>query len=361
MIDEKEELFLKSLTEAKGVPGDEGEVRDIFRKTARPWADDIETDGLGSIVARHTGKSEKPRILFASHLDEVGFMVERITDKGFIAFKPLGGWFDQVLLAQQVIITNQSGKEYLGVIASKPPHILSAEERKKPFEMKKMFIDIGASSKKEVLEWGISPGDTITPYMKYRRLNSSKYLLAKAWDNRIGTAITLRVFENLAKTEHPNTILAGANVQEEVGLRGARTLTNMTKPDIAFAIDTGIAGDTPEIKPEEADAILGKGPQIVLLDASIVAHSGLRNFVINTAEELKIPYQPSFIMGGGTDAGMMHLSNNGVPSIAITVPTRYLHSHASIIHEDDYLSTIKLVTEVIKRLDQDRVAKLKNY
>ncbi|MDR0615152.1 MAG: M42 family metallopeptidase [Lactobacillales bacterium] len=354
-----EELFLKRLTEAKAVPGNEQEVRDLFKEIATPIADEIIYDGLGGIAAKHVGQTDSPVILFASHMDEVGFMVTNITDKGFIKFQTLGGWWGQVILAQQITITTREGKTIHGVVGSKPPHVLTAKARKKPVDIKDMFIDIGASSKEEVENWGLAPGDMITPYIDFRRLNSSKHLLAKAWDNRIGTAVTLRVLENLAKNGHPNTIFAGANVQEEVGLRGARTLTHLVKPDIAFALDTGIAGDTPEMTPKEADSVLGKGPQIVFFDASMVAHTGLRNFVIDIANELAIPYQPCFMSSGGTDAGQMHLSNNGIPSLAITAPVRYLHSHTSIVHEDDYHNMIKLVTEVVQRLDVKTVAKLK--
>ncbi|MDR0691116.1 MAG: M42 family metallopeptidase [Streptococcaceae bacterium] len=354
-----EEIFFKRLTEAKAVPGNEQEVRDLFREIVTPVADEIINDGLGGIAAKHRGDADNPVILFASHMDEVGFMVTNITEKGFIKFQTLGGWWGQVILAQQVTITTRDGKSIHGVVGSKPPHVLTAKTRKKPVDIKDMFIDIGASSKKEVEDWGIVPGDMITPYINYQRLNGSKYLLAKAWDNRIGIAVTLKVLENLANSGHPNTIFAGANVQEEVGLRGARTLTHLTNPDIAFALDTGIAGDTPEMTPKEADSALGKGAQIVFFDASMVAHTGLRNFVVDVAKKLSIPYQPCFMPGGGTDAGQMHLSHNGVPSLAITVPVRYLHSHTSIVHEDDYHNMIKLVTEIIQRLDAQTVAKLK--
>jgi putative aminopeptidase FrvX len=359
MINQEEELFLKRLTEAKGVPGNEKEIQMIFKEIAEPIAEEIFIDGLGGIAAKHTGDTNGPNILFASHMDEVGFMVTNINEKGFIYFQPLGGWWGQVILAQQVTITTRSGKTIHGVVGSKPPHILSPQARKKPVEIKDMFIDIGATSKDEVEKWGIRPGDMITPYIEYRRLNDSKYLLAKAWDNRIGTATVLQVFQRLTKEKHPNTIFAGANVQEEVGLRGARTLTHLTKPDIAFAVDTGIPGDTPGIKPSEADSVLGKGPQIVFYDASMIAHTKLRNFVVDIAEELSIPYQPSFMSGGGTDAGQMHLTYSGIPSLALTVPVRYLHSHTSIVHEDDYTNLIDLVTAVIKRLNKQKVAELR--
>ena len=350
--------FLKKLTDAKGVPGNEGQVRKVFKKYADPIADSITYDNLGSIIAKKTGDQSGPKILFASHLDEVGFMATSITDDGFIHFTPLGGWWANVMLAQQVEITTSSGKVVHGVIGCKPPHVLTKEVREKAYDIKDMFIDIGAGSKEEVASWGVKLGDMITPYTEFRRLNDSKFLLAKAWDNRIGTAVTLKVLENLSQSDHPNIAYGVGNVQEEVGLRGAKTATHLVNPDIAFALDTGTAGDTPGMTAKEADSKLGEGPQIILYDASMVAHKGLRDFVIKIAEELNIPYQLTVIMGGGTDAGSQHVSHNGIPSLAVTVPVRYLHSHTSVIHEEDYMNTVKLMTEVVKRLDAETVKRI---
>ena len=360
-MNNKDEKLLIDLTSANGVPGNEGEVREIFKNYAAPFADKMMFDGLGSVIAKRSGDKEGPKVFIAGHLDEVGFMVTQITEKGFIKFQTLGGWWGQVMLAQQVQITTGKGKVYHGVIGSKPPHVLTQEVRNKPYELSDMFIDIGASSDEEVAEWGIKPGDMITPYIEYRRMNDTKFMLAKAWDNRVGTAVSLRVLENLAAEGHPNILFAGSNVQEEVGLRGAQTSTNLVNPDIAFALDTGTAGDTPGMTPKEADSVLGKGPQILIFDASMIPHKKLRDFVISVAEELEIPFQYTVIAGGGTDAGRMHLAQNGVPSLAITVPVRYLHSHTSIIHEDDYLNTVKLVTEVVKRLDKNTVEKIREF
>lgn len=361
MLDKQDELFLKELTDANGVPGNEGQVREVFKKYAAPYADEILYDGLGGINARHTGAEDGPRVLIAGHMDEVGFMVTKITEKGFVEFQTLGGWWGQVMLAQEVTITTGEGKEITGVIGSKPPHVLSLEARKKPYEISDMFIDIGASSLEEATKWGVKPGDMVTPAIEFKRMNDSKFLLAKAWDNRIGTAVSLKVLENLAKEGHPNILFAGSNVQEEVGLRGAKASTYMVNPDIALALDTGTAGDTPGMTPKEADSVLGEGPQILIFDASMIPHRKLRDFVVGVAEELEIPFQYTVITGGGTDAGSQHLTRNGVPSLAITVATRYLHSHTSIIHEDDYLNTVKLVTEVVKRLDEQTVAELTSY
>ncbi|WEV45087.1 M42 family metallopeptidase [Streptococcaceae bacterium ESL0687] len=355
-----EEQFLYELSNADGIAGHEGEVREIFKREAKKYTSDIEFDGLGSVVAR-LGQ-EGPRVLMASHMDEVGFMVTKITDNGFIEFQTIGGWWAQVMLAQQVTITTRKGDKIQGVTGSKPPHVLSAEVRNKVYDIKDMFIDLGMSSREEVEALGIRPGDMITPRIEATRLNGGKFLLGKAWDNRIGTAIVLKVLENLKgdDTVH-NQMFLGADVQEEVGLRGAQTLTHLVNPDIAFAVDTGTAGDTPGMTPKEADSILGKGPQILIFDASMIPHQKLLNFVTDVADDLHIPYQLTVIAGGGTDAGKMHLSHNGVPSLAVTVPVRYLHSHTSIIHEDDYLNTVKLLTEVARRLDDKTVAEIKEY
>lgn len=358
-MDDKELLMLKELTDARGVPGNEKEVREVFVKYAEKAASSITFDGLGSVIAKHVGDKTGPKVLFASHLDEVGFMVTAITEEGFIKFQTLGGWWSQVMLAQQVQLITSKGKTLHGVIGCKPPHVLTVEVRNKVYDIQEMFIDIGATNKEAALSWGVKPGDMVTPYIEFKRLNHSKFLLAKAWDNRIGTAVTLKVLGNIAREGHPNKAFAVGNVQEEVGLRGAKTSTYLVDPDIAFALDTGTAGDTPGMTEKEADSKLGKGPQIIIYDASMVAHKELRDFVVGIAEELNIPFQFTVITGGGTDAGSQHVTRNGIPSLAITVATRYLHSHTSIIHEEDYLNTVKLMTEVVKRLDSKTVEKIK--
>lgn len=349
--------MLKDLTDAKGIPGNESEVRKVMQEYITPYADEITSDGLGSLIAKKTGQENGPKIVVTGHLDEVGFMVTQIDDKGFIRFQPVGGWWSQVMLAQRVTIVTRKG-DITGVIGSKPPHILSAEARKKPVEIKEMFIDIGATSKEDAQEWGVRPGDMVVPYFEFTVMNNEKMLLAKAWDNRIGCAIAIDVLKQLKGTDHPNVVYGVGAVQEEVGLRGARTSTFKIRPDIGFAVDVGIAGDTPGVTEREALGKMGKGPQIVVYDASMVSHKGLRDFVTDTADEHNIPYQYESIPGGGTDAGSIHLTANGVPALAITIATRYIHSHAAMLHRDDYENTVKLIVEVIKKLDRETVDKI---
>lgn len=349
--------MLKELTDANGIPGNEREPRDVMRKYIEPFADEVTQDHLGSLIAKKTGSSAEPKIMVAGHLDEIGFMVTSIDDKGFVRFQTVGGWWEQVMLAQRVTIMTRNGNVQ-GVIGSKPPHIISPEARKKVVDKKDMFIDIGASSKEEAAEFGVRPGDGIVPVCEFTVMKNEKMLMAKAWDNRIGCAIAIEVLRQLKGVDHPNTVYGVGTVQEEVGLRGARTSAHLIQPDIGFGVDVGIAGDTPGVTEKEALAKMGEGPQIIMYDASMVSHKGLRDFVTDTADEAGIPYQFDYVAGGGTDSGAIHLTANGVPALSITIATRYIHTHAAILHRDDFDNAVKLIVEVIKKLDKDTVAKI---
>ncbi|MGD6991698.1 M42 family metallopeptidase [Sutcliffiella horikoshii] len=349
--------MLKDLTDAKGIPGNEKEPRDVMKKYITPFADEVFTDGLGSLIAKKVGKADGPKVMVAGHLDEVGFMITHIDDRGFLRFQTVGGWWSQVMLAQRVTIVTSKG-DVTGVIGSKPPHILPPEARKKPVDIKDMFIDIGASSREEAQEWGVRPGDQVVPYFEFTVMNNEKMLLAKAWDNRIGCAIAIDVLKQLKGADHPNVVYGVGTVQEEVGLRGAKTSANLIQPDIGFGVDVGIAGDTPGVTEKEALSKMGKGPQIILYDASMISHKGLRDFVTGVADEMEIPYQFDSVAGGGTDSGAIHLTAQGVPALSITIATRYIHSHAAMLHRDDYENAVKLIAEVIKKLDADTVSRL---
>ncbi|GAB0169553.1 M20/M25/M40 family metallo-hydrolase [Lysinibacillus sp. CTST325] len=356
-LDSTLQMF-KDLTDANGIAGNERAPREVMKKYIGPYADLVETDNLGSVIAKKVGDENGPKIMVAGHLDEVGFMVTQIDDKGFIKFQTVGGWWSQVMLAQRVTITTRKGDEIIGVIGSKPPHILPADVRNKVVDIKDMFIDVGAASKDEVREWGVRPGDMVTPYFEFNVMKNEKYLLAKAWDNRIGCAIAIDVMKALQNEKHPNILYSVGNVQEEVGLRGAKTATHKIQPDIGFAVDVGVAGDTPGVTAKESTSKMGAGPQIVVYDASMVSHRGLREFVLDVADEHNIPYQFEAMAGGGTDAGSIHVTANGIPALSIGIATRYIHSHAGILHRDDYDNAVKLMVEVIKKLDRDAVNKI---
>src|SRR5690625_1571924 len=350
--------MLKELTDANSIAGNEREARDVMEKYVKPYADEVFTDHLGSLIAKKVGEENGPKIMVAGHLDEVGFMITRIDKNGFLYFQTIGGWWNQVMLAQRVTIMTKEGN-ITGVIGSKPPHILTAEQRKKPVEIKDMFIDIGAANKEEAEKFGVRPGDSVIPYFEFTQMNNEKMLLAKAWDNRIGCAIAIEVLKQLENEQHPNIVYGVGTIQEEVGLRGAKTSAHLINPDIAFGVDVGIAGDTPGISDQEADSKLGEGPQIILYDASMISHKGVRNLVVETAEEKNIPFQYSSMAGGGTDSGAIHISQDGVPALSITIATRYIHSHAAMLHRDDFDNAVKLIVEVIKKLDSEKVKEIR--
>jgi len=345
--------FLKELTEAHGIPGYESPVRQVVRKYMEPLGE-VSQDKIGSVICKKAGKAENPRVMIAGHMDEIGFMVKHITDEGFIKFLNLGGWFDQVLLGQRVIVKTQKG-DVVGVIGVKPPHLLSAEERAKVIIRKEMYIDIGATSKEEVENAGVRAGDPVIPRADFVELANGKSLLSKAWDDRVGVALVINVLENFQQVEHPNTIYGVSTVMEEVGLRGAATSVNAIDPDVAIVLEADIAGDVPGVKPEESSVKLGKGPSVILHDARMIPNIKLRNLVVDTARELDIPLQFSSLEAGATDGGNIHLHKTGVPTVVISVPARHIHSHSSIIHRDDYDNTLKLLNAVIKKLDSETV------
>jgi putative aminopeptidase FrvX len=354
-VDQTEKL-LKEITEVGGVPGYEGDVRAVMRGYLQDVAV-IEQDKMGSFIGKHVGDSDQPRVMLAGHMDEIGFMVSFITKEGFVKFQPLGGWWDQVLLGHRVTIKTAKG-DVIGVLGAKPPHMLGAEERKKVVEKKDMYIDVGACSDEEVREMGVRPGDPIIPVSEFTVMNNPKFYLSKAFDNRLGCALAIQTLRQAADDGHPNTLYAVGTVQEEVGLRGAKTSAFAINPDVAIVLEVDIAGDVPGIKPEESSIKMGGGPTLLVYDRRMIPNLKLRDLVIATAEELEIPLQFSAMAGGATDGGEIHLHNQGVPTVVLGVPTRHIHSHNAIISRDDYDQALKLVMALVKTLDAGIVAGL---
>lgn len=345
----------RRLTEAPGAPGFEEKVREIMKEELVKYSDELIEDHLGSLFGLKRGKGAGPKIMVAGHMDEVAFMVTQITEEGFIRFQPLGGWWNQVLLAQRVqIITSRGPLD--GVIGSIPPHLLSDAQRNKPTEMKNMFIDIGATDKDEAIKMGVRPGQPIVPVCPFTPLGDGKRVMAKAWDNRYGCGLAVQLLKDLQHEELPNHLYSGATVQEEVGLRGAQTAAFRIDPDVAFVLDAGPAGDTPGA----ADGMgkLGKGVLLRLYDRTMITHPLLRDFILDMAETEGIPYQ-FFISQGGTDAGRIHLSRKGVPTAVIGVCARYIHSHASIIDTDDIAAAHQLLLSLVRKMDLNTVNLIK--
>ena len=351
---DRTQKFLKDLVDAHGAPGFEGDVAKVMQGHLKDVGP-ITRDKLGSFICEKRGTHDSPRVMLAGHLDEVGFMVKSITKEGYIKFLPLGGWWGHVVLAQRLIIKTRKG-DVLGVVGSKPPHELRDEERKKVLEIREMYIDVGATSDWDVKKrLDIRPGDAIVPDSPFAVMANPNVYMAKAWDNRIGCAMAAETARALKGVAHPNTVYAVATVQEEVGLRGAQTSAFKIQPDVAFALDVGIAHDTPGTEGEEN---LGGGPLIVVYDATSIPNRGLFDLVVDTAKKIKVPLQFESVERGGTDAGRIHVTGQGVPTISMGVPARYIHSHVSMIDRRDFDATVRLLVALVKRLDKKTVAGL---
>ena len=348
--------LLKELTEAHGVPGYEAPIRAVVRKYLESLGE-LSQDKIGSVICQVKGSVPTPRLMLAGHMDEIGFMVKHITKEGFIHFIPLGGWFDQVLLGQRVVIKTGKG-DVVGVIGAKPPHLMPADQRDKVVKKQDMYIDIGASSQEEVEATGVRPGDAIIPRADFVQLANGKTYLSKAFDDRVGIAVMISALQALKGEAHANTVFGVATVMEEVGVRGATTSVRAVDPDVAIVLESDIAGDVPGIKPEESSVKLGKGPTVLIYDARMIPNLKLRDLVMETASAIGVPLQASYVEAGATDGAAIHLHSTGVPTVVIGVAARHIHSHSSIIHREDYDNAVKLVVELIKRLDAETVAGL---
>jgi len=363
--------FLENLSNSFGPSGFEREAIRVVKDYVEPFSDFTSQDKLGSLLFHKRGSAERPVILLPGHVDEVGFVISSINDKGFLTFNTVGGWFDQVLLGQRVMVRTRKG-DVQGIIAAKPPHLLPPEERNKVVETSKMFIDVGCSNKREAEELGIRIGDPVVPFSQFSIMKKNAYevkngketpkgtmelAVGKAFDDRVGAFIAAEVIRRLKEEaiDHPNTVIGAATTQEEVGLRGARTTAWLADPDVCLTLEVDIAGDVPGIEPHQAPTVMGRGPGILTFDASLIPNQALKEFIINTAEKHNIPYQLSQIARGGTDAGVIHLVRAGCPSIVLGIPTRHIHSHVAILSVPDVENCIQLVIELIKVLDEKTV------
>jgi len=337
---------LKNFTNAHGPSGGESEVADLLEASLGTWGEKNQ-DRLGSASY---SKGEGTHILITAHMDEVGFRVQSVTSNGFIKFVAVGGWWGHTLLAQQVIIKTRSGEKITGVIGCKPVHFLPASQRSQVMDLSAMFIDIGASSRAEVQEMGISLGDYIAPATSFAPLQTSGKYVAKAFDNRVGCACLTDIAADLPKGVPNIKLSLGATVQEEVGTRGAATLINVLQPDFAIILEGTPADDTPSFALDTSQGIVGNGVQIRLHDPTAIMSPELVDAATAAAQEHDIPYQLAVRTSGGTDAGRIHNALLGIPSIVIGVPARYIHTHNSIIDIADYIAMKDLAVALAKKL-----------
>lgn len=336
---------LEKLSNAQGVTGRENVVRELLEDMLKPLCDEIYVDRLENIIATKKGKAGAPKVMLAAHMDEVGLMVKTITKDGYLQFSKMGGIDDRVLLAQRVIVFSKK-QPIPGVIGSKPPHIQKEEERKKVVSFDELFIDVGAGGKDDVAAMGISVGDPIAFDVTYTKLGKGN-VMGKAFDNRAGCAAMVETMKLLQDCDC--TVYAVGTVQEEVGLRGAGTAAYALDPDFALALDVTVAGDVPGVRENETSVKLGKGPALTISDAGLIMHPKIMRWILDTAEEAKLPLQLETGLLGTTDAARISLTRQGIPSGTLSVPTRYIHSPAGILNLTDLENTTKLAALAIQK------------
>jgi len=335
--------LLQKLSDAHGLSSYEGNIRAIIKEELRGHVDEFTEDSMGNLVAIRRGGDFK--VMIAAHMDEIGLMVQYIDDDGFIRFVPIGGWFPPVLYTQRVILHGRNGG-VTGVVGAKPPHMMTPDERKKELKIEDFFIDVGASSADEVAHLGIEIGTPVTIDREYTRLAGSR-VTGKALDNRVGVALLIKT---LREVKTPHTIYGVFTVQEEVGLKGAKVSAFTLDPDCAIATDVTIPGDHPGVTRKEASPEMGKGPVIVLVSAQgrgLLADGHMADWLRSTGDRCKIPYQLEVGTGGNTDATIIHLVRGGIPSIPLSIPSRYIHSPVEVVDTADIEAGVRLLIEAL--------------
>ncbi len=347
----------RELVELPGVSSHEKYVRKYMREHLKPLSEEIVEDNLGSIFGGINLDKNGPTVMLAGHMDEVGAMVEEITPKGLIKMLAIGAVNPVVAISQHMDVILDDGTKVPGVVGAKPPHLLRDSKSKQVSSFDDFFLDIGADDYSHALSLGVKIGQQITFRNDYTESADGKKIFSKAWDDRFGCAMSIDILESVNKDELPCRFFAGANVQEEVGLRGAQTSSFKIKPDLFIAVDCSPCQDT--FAETAVGGALGNGFLVRFYDPRAILHQGMKKFIEDTAikNNIKFQYYKSL---GGTDAAAVQLSREGVLVCTIGMPARYIHSTTSIIHKDDYQAVKNVILEMLKQLDFNKIAEIKN-
>jgi putative aminopeptidase FrvX len=341
--------LLSRVCEAPGAPGFEIKIRELVLNELKGLADSVRVDNLGNVIALKKGRSSKKKSMVAAHMDEIGFMVTHIDDDGFVRFNPLGGFDPKTLTSQRIIVHGK--KDLIGVMGSKPVHIMSAEERGKNLKLSDYFIDLGMSKKQ--VEKIVSIGDPITRLSELLELGDC--VNVKSLDNRASVFVLLETLRAIktSRRKPAYDFYAVFTVQEEVGLRGANVSALEIHPDFGIGLDTTFAFDTPGAIPVERCTSLGGGAAIKIMDSSAICDYRMVAFMKKTAEAKKIKWQPEILAGGGTDtAGLQRMVPGGSIAGAISIPTRNIHQSTEMSDKKDIENCIKLLAACVCELDK---------
>lgn len=339
---------LQDLVETPGVSGGESAVRELIQTHIEEHSDSVEVDDLGNVIARK-GSGDKT-LMLSVHMDQIGLIVKRIDDDGFIHFSKVGGVTRQSLMNQRVTVHSEQGELVTGVIGMKPPHLMEKDERDNLPKIEDLFIDIGAEDKDAVEDAGIRVGDYITFDRTFAELQDG-YVTGPAFDNRVGV---LAGIETLKQYNGNFELAVVFSTQEEVGLKGAKTSAFKLDPDVALVVDTSIAGDLPGIKDNESDLETGEGVEITMIQSEgrgLITPEKVRNWLIETAEENDRDYQRGVWEGGATDAARIYLVREGIPTGSIGIPTRHIHSATEVVKISDIEDTVNYLDELYETLE----------
>ena len=336
--------LLKKLCETPGVSGREDKVRDLVIEELRPLTDEISVDTLGNVIAVKKGTGG-PRVMLAAHLDEIGFLVKYVDDKGFLRVQPVGGWDPRTMVAQRVHVHGFGGQMLLGALmpAAKPIHLLTAEEMAKPLKIEEFFIDLGLPV--DEVKAQVEMGDMVTMARTTERVGGS--VVSKSLDDRLSVFVMIEALRTVGP--HTAEIIAVATTQEEVGLRGATTAAYALQPDIGIALDVTLANDFPGVDGPDQVTRLGEGAALKIMDGSTLSHPKLLRHFRNLAEKHGIKHQLEILSRGGTDAGAIQRSRAGVPTFTLSLPTRYIHT----VNEMASIADIEATTALLARYLED--------
>lgn len=343
--------LIADLSNANGASGFEDEVLLAVRKHAEGLGE-ISEDCLRNIYIERKGREAGgPVVMLDAHSDEVSFMVQAIRPNGTLQFISLGRWVENGVAAHRVRVRNRDGAYVPGIVATKPPHYMTEEEKKQAVPLSEMSIDVGASSREEAIrDFGLRIGEPVVPDVAFEADEPRDLMFGKAFDNRLGCASVIGTMRELAGEELGVRLVGAIASQEEVGTRGASVTANRVRPDVAIVFE-GCPADDTFAEPYLVQTAIKKGPMLRHIDARMITNPRFQRFALGLAEELGIPAQEGVRTGGSTNGAPIHLSNLGVPVIVIGLPVRYIHTHYGIASPSDYKSAMALGSAIIRKLD----------
>ncbi len=342
--------LLQELVETPGVSGSESKIREKIKENIEEYADSIETDNMGNLIAKK-GSGDKT-LMLAAHMDQIGLTVRRIDENGFIKVSKIGGIFPEGIINQRVIVHASNGESVKGILGMKPPHLKKKEEKNKGLpDMKKLFVDTGAEDKEDLRERGVRVGDYISYDRGFTELRNG-YVSSPCLDNRVGCVIGIKALEHFDEDYELAVVFT---TQEEVGLKGAKTAAFKIDPDVALAVDTGMAGDVPGIEPDESDEETGSGVGIDMVQSGgrgLITPEKIKDWLIDTAEDGDHNYYRSLYDGGATDAAGIYLAREGIPTGSLSIPTRHIHSPVEIVNISDVEDGIEFLAGAFSTLEE---------